>query len=119
MANTKTPVDQSADSITNGPAGLDIDVMTALNQIGVVRRMRIGFVVGSVLYDRDWFKFQVSLDHKARRWVIVKLNADDTYSVEFGRLVKKFYWAIEKQLDGVYADNLGEVIERLFVEVYS
>lgn len=119
MTNTRTPVDQSAESITNGAPGADIDVMTALNQIGVVVRMRIGFVVGSVLYARDWFKFQISLDHRPRRWVIVKLNADDTYSVEVGRLVKKFYWTIEKQLDDVYAENLGEVIERLFVEVYS
>lgn len=116
---TNTLVDQSADSIVQGPAGSPIDVMVTLGQIGVVTRMRIGYIVDSLMRAEDYLKFQISCDRRPRRWVIVKLERNDTYSIEVGRLRKKFYWTIEKQLEDVYADQLGEVIERLFVEVFS
>jgi hypothetical protein len=116
---TSTVVDQSADSIVNGPKGSPIDVMQTIDQIGLDVRMQIGYVVSSLMYAEDYIKFQISLDRRPRRWVIVKLDRSDTYSIEVGRLQKKFYWTIDKQLEGVYAEQLGEVIKRLFVEVYS
>lgn len=108
----------NTESILNGPSGKAIDVWSVLDQIGLTRRMRIGFVQSSLLRAADYIKFQVSCDGRRRRWVIVKLAADDTYSVEFGR-VRKFDWIIDKQIEGVYAGQLGEVIERYYVEVYS
>lgn len=117
MANTNTPL-RSDPSIVELPHGKDIDVMATLEQIGFWTRARIGFVVGSVLYDRSYFKFQISLDHKPRRWVVIKL-VGDLYTIEIGRLVKKFYWRVEKTLEGVGAEELSEVLERLFQEVYA
>lgn len=118
MTNTEM-VDQSTESIVRGPRGREIDVMQTLHQVGLQTRWRIGYVVSSLMYDRDYIKFQVSCGGRRRMWVIVKLAADDTYSIEVGRLQKKFYWRIEHQLHDVYGDQLSGIIEQLFVEVYS
>lgn len=116
---TNTLKDQTAQSIVSGAPGRKIAPMTVIDQIGITTRMRIGYIPSSLMYSKDYIKFQVSLDRKPRRWVIVKLDASDTYSIEFGRLVKKFYWTIDAQFEGIYGDALGAVIERVFEEVYS
>jgi hypothetical protein len=41
--------------------------------------------------------------------VIARLQPDDTYSVTFGR-IRGSKWKIDKELSGIYADNIGEVV---------
>jgi hypothetical protein len=106
-------------SIVAGPQGLPINVNRTIAQIGIVVRMRVGYVSDSLMYAEDYIKFQVSCAPKRRHWVIVKLDGGDTYSVEFGRLKNKFDWHIAAQVEGIYGDVLGEVIERLYQEVYA
>lgn len=109
----------NTESILSGPRGRAIALWATLDQIGLTRRMRIGFVQSSLMRAEDYIKFQVSCDGRRRRyWVIVKLEANDTYSVEFG-YSRRFDWIVARQIEGVYADQLGEVVERLYVEVYS
>lgn len=103
-------------SIVCGPPGRAINVSVALRQIGTVTLRRVGF--HDLMFDHDYVKFRVACDGCRKFWCIVKLAADDTYSIEFGRLVK-FDWRIAAQLEGVYGDVLGETIERLYQEVYE
>lgn len=42
--------------------------------------------------------------------VIIRLAASDTYTIVFGR-VRASKWKIDKTVDGIYADQLGEVIK--------
>lgn len=103
-------------TILTGSPGRAIDVNGTYRLIGHVRLARIG--CHDRMFDRDHVKFRVSCDGRRKYWVIVKLAADDTFAIEFGRLVK-FDWRIAAQAEGVYADRLGEIIEQLYQEVYA
>ena len=108
----------NTDTILAGPKGRSIHVQTALAQIGRMVLMRTGFQRDTLMYAEDYIKFMLSCHGRRRVWVIVKLDANDTYSVEFGRM-NRINWTVLAQLEGIYGDVLGEVIERMYVEVYS
>jgi hypothetical protein len=46
--------------------------------------------------------------------IIIKLDADDTYSIEIGRLVGRFDYAKRYEISTVYAGELAIVIDRAF-----
>jgi hypothetical protein len=110
--------DTETQSILHGPRGRAIDPALAIEQIGLMTRMRIGW--HNPMYDVDYVKGQVSCGGRRKFWLIVKLERNDTYSIEFGKLVRKsFDWHVAAQVEGVYADQLSETIERVYQEVYS
>lgn len=46
------------------------------------------------------------------RKVVITLEADDTYTIEIGRMVK-LDWKVARRVEGVFADALVEVIDSL------
>ncbi len=111
MTNTEV-----AQSILVGPAGRAIDVRQTLNSITRWTLARVGF--HDLMYSTDYLKFRVTCGGRRKFWCVVKLESNDTFSVEFGRL-RKFDWIVAAQLTHVYADVLGEVIENLYTDVYE
>lgn len=94
-----------------------------LDQIGRMTLMRMG--ARDVVYDdangQVWFRVGAGNPH---RKVIVVLRSDDTYAVEIGRLRRRRgdapQWVTEATAgidQGIYGDMIGEIIDRLFVEV--
>lgn len=101
------------ESITQEPKGRPIDISVAIGQhISRATRMSVGWQPGTVITAGDWFKVKVSRKY----WLIVKLNAQDTYDVEVGRLRKKdglpTYTPLQ-QAHGVYAEQLSATVRAL------
>lgn len=100
-----------------------IDAATAFQQINhgdTWRMARLGAHNRAHSEQSGYIQFDVTLGHKYR--VIVKLDADDTYAVEIGRLRKSSGSSIREyqvlsQVRGIYWDVLGEVIERACLKV--
>lgn len=98
------------------------DHRVTLAQIGRWRLLRIS--ARSVVHDdkRGGLWFRVGPDHPHRK-ILVVLRADDLYAVEVGRLDIVDWlptWISEgsEGVDqGLYADQLGEAIDRLMDEV--
>lgn len=109
---TNTP---ALTSILDTP-GRPMDSRVAFNQIGGARLYRLG--AKDFLYGPHFIKFRVTCSPRRSVGVIVKLELNDIYSVEFGKL-KQLDWVILDQQESVYSDCLGEVIERMYQEVYS
>ena len=57
----------------------------------------------------DGLKFNVQ-GKKFKGQVIIKLNVDDTYIILFGQLTKKG-WILREVYEGVYVDQLQELID--------
>ncbi len=49
----------------------------------------------------------------------MKLDASDTYSIEIGRLVGRFDYSKKAEREGVYADQLVEIIDRAFSRAFG
>jgi hypothetical protein len=99
-----------------------IDALTAFRQINhgdAWRMARLGAHNRMHSESNGYIEFDVTLGRKYR--VIVKLDADDTYAVEIGRLRKPRGSSIREyqvlsQVRGIYWDALGETIERAALE---
>jgi hypothetical protein len=98
----------------------EADHRVTVRQIGRMTLMRMG-ARDFVHDDRNgelWFRVGAGNPH---RKVSVVLRADDTYAIEIGKLKRRtFEWVTEATAgvdQGIYGDMIGEVIDRLFVEV--
>jgi hypothetical protein len=117
MEDTMTAQTAAAVSVVNELA-TQIDARTAFQQINygdAWRMARLGAHNRAYSEDCGYIQFDVTLGRKYR--VIVKLDADDTYAVEIGRLRKPRGSSIREyqvlsQVRGIYWDVLGETIER-------
>lgn len=100
-------VDQAEQSIVRQP-NRPADAAITLRQIGSM----VLASCGARDYLRDdtngYVKFRIG---NGRRWCIVALAADDTYSIEVGRL-RKFDWIIDLQEHGIYAEDLPAAVRR-------
>lgn len=100
------------ESIVNEARGRNIDVNLTLKQIGVATLMSVGAQMKTLTYDTDYVKFKVS----GRFWLVVKLNAADTFDIEVGRVRKvqglPTYEVIEQSKD-VPVENLSKVVREL------
>jgi hypothetical protein len=67
------------------------------------------------LYDETagYIQFDVELTKKLR--VVVKLQSDDSYAVEIGRIKLGKEYTVLEQHRGIYYDQLGELVERMVV----
>jgi len=85
------------------------------------RLIRLGCVNRAYSEDSGYIQFDTSgLGRKLR--VIVKLAADDTYSVEVGRIKRskgELSYVVLAQEHGHYADSMGAAIERMVLEHVS
>ena len=60
----------------------------------------------------DGLKFKTSGMVKWKGYVLIELDeARDLYNITFGR-VRKYEWKVDKKVEGVYADQLVEIIDR-------
>jgi len=55
--------------------------------------------------------FRIGRNSKGVNYVKITLNSMDTYDVEFGN-IRGMNYKIKKAVDGVYVDNLHDVIEK-------
>jgi hypothetical protein len=92
-------------SIVNDQRGRSINVRETLQQIGAPVLMSIGAHMRTLVYDVDYIKLKVS----RRFWMVVKLNGQDLYDVEIGRVVKGEYKVVEQVLN-VPVENLRSVV---------
>ena len=51
--------------------------------------------------------------------IIVTLDPSDTYSIQVGRLVRKFDWSVKGEAEGIDADNLTRMIDGLFSKAFG
>jgi hypothetical protein len=95
-----------------------IDAQEAFRQIRLGdswRLVRLG-ARDLIFSDADgYIQFDAKITNRKLR-VIVKLSADDTYAVEIGKMTRSLDYAVLSQMRGIYADNLGETVERMCVE---
>lgn len=104
----------ASESCLNGKPGRDMDHLTTYQQIGTWTLLELG--AKNRLYSTDYIQFDTAAK---RRRVIVKLDADDTYTVEIGRVVKVNYlptYQVISQLSGVYCDQLAEIVRNGVLE---
>jgi hypothetical protein len=82
------------------------------------RLVRLGCVNRAYSEESGYIQFDTSgLGRKLR--VIVKLAADDTYSVEVGRIKRRkgdLTYTVLAQEHGHYTDSMGPAVERLVLE---
>jgi hypothetical protein len=99
-------------SIMNEAEGRKISLSEAVRQIGIPTMMSVGWQPKTVISGGDWFRVKVS----RRYWLVIKLNAEDLYDVEVGRIRKKDglqeYSPIEQE-HNVSAGDLAKVVLRL------
>jgi hypothetical protein len=91
---------------TDGMVTRDADARTILNQIGTLTLMSLG--ARETVDLGCGVRFNVGRG-KSRK-AIVKLAANDTYSVEFVRLRRDFTAVSEFFAEDVYCDMLAEVL---------
>lgn len=96
--------------MTNTNSKSDMTVATEiLRQLGG-RRFLV--MTGSKNPRGDQNSLTVDLARNAARakWLTVTLQADDTYTVTFRRMIRKTYDVVTvKEFDGVYADQLQSI----------
>lgn len=86
---------------------------TIRSQIEIGVLMALG--ASDLTYWEDMFEFKARILPKASAQrarvmrVQIKLDSNDTYSIEVG-YVHKFDWVTHKHFDNVYADNLNQVL---------
>lgn len=115
-----TETSQLTSLINEAPTGIDARTAFAhLNHGDSWRLRRLG--AHDLLHDEraGYVQFDFNLTRKLR--VVVKLDADDTYAVELGRMRKPRggslpEYRVIKQVRGVYCDALGETVEEMCVE---
>lgn len=99
-------------SITQEAAGRQISPSVVLTQLGVLTLMSIGMRRSTLTAGGDYVKFKVSRKY----WMIVKLNASDTYDIEVGSVRKKNGLPEYKVIDqehGIYAEQLSAVVLKM------
>lgn len=109
------PRPASESVINNGRPGRSIDPVETYSQIGMWTLAELG--AKNKAYSKDYIQFDVTLVRSRR--VIVKLDANDTYSVEIGRMRKIDYlptYEVLSQVTDIYCDQLSEVIRRAVLE---
>jgi len=87
----------------------DMDVATTiLEQLGGAK---IAVMIGCKVFmkDEDTLSFKFKGNRKVNHCSI-KLNGNDTYNIEFGKIKKYSYKVIEK-IDDVYCDQLASTFE--------
>jgi hypothetical protein len=98
-----------------------MDVNTAFDHIrwgDALRMIRLGARNRAYSHDSGYIQFDTSGLGRTLR-VIVKLAADDTYSVEVGRITRRVEYVVLAQEHGHCADSMGAVIERMVLEHVS
>lgn len=94
-----------------------MDANTAFDHIrfgDVWRLVRLGARNRAYSHDSGYIQFDTSGLGRTLR-VIVKLAADDTYSVEVGRITRRVEYVVLAQEHGHYADSMGAAIERMVI----
>ena len=91
---------------TDGIATRDADARTILAQIGTLTLMSLG--AREIVNLGCGIRFNVGRG-KSRK-MIVKLAANDTYAVEVVRLRRDFTAVSEFHTDGIYCDQLAEIL---------
>lgn len=82
---------------------------TILDQLGGLRKIQAMTGAKNFLYDRASVQFKLPT-RSGPNYVKVTLDPDDTYTMEFGRIVQ-FEVRGKKQIDGLYADQLRSTFE--------
>jgi len=81
------------------------------SQIGIGNLM----AVGAREFQRDEsHTIMFKVGNKPYTKLIIKLEADDTYSVRYYRMSPKTYKAlVDEKVEGVYAENIGAVVRKM------
>jgi hypothetical protein len=96
------------------PTGIDVRVAYQhLNHGDSWRMARLGARDRMQDEQAGYIQFDVLITRRLR--VVVKLDADDTYAVEVGRM-RKLEYAVIRQVRGLTCEVLGEVVEEMVVE---
>jgi len=84
-----------------------MDAATTLRQIGTMNLMACG--AREYLIDGNTLRMKVL---NGRRWVLVTLNAEDTYDVKLIRVKSRPSYEVVtvKEIDGVYCDGIGQAV---------
>lgn len=94
-----------------------IDAQETFRQVNLGdswRMARLGAWDCMYAEDSGYVQFDIKLTRKLR--VVIKLLGDDTYGVEVGRMKRNLDYVVLDQVRGIYADQLGETVERMCVE---
>ena len=88
------------------------DMTVATTILGQLGGQRFIAMTGArnIVGDVKLLSFKLPTRGKNPNVVVITLNAQDTYDIEFGRL-RKFSYTILDQVKSVYADSLRAVFE--------
>jgi hypothetical protein len=72
---------------------------------------------------KDYVLLKNGIQFKVKGWhnqskIIIKLNGNDTYDIEYGR-ISKLNWITMEKVDDVYNENLVMCIDRLIKTQYT
>jgi hypothetical protein len=99
-------------------ASTRIDAQEAIRQLRIGdswRLVRLAAVNICFSKSDGYVQFDAKITTKKLR-VVIKLQGDDTYAVEIGRMKRSLDYVVLDQVRGIYADQLGETVERMCVE---
>jgi len=111
MTETVTP-------LAAGAPGRDLDLNTMLRQVDQWTWMRMGVHANSLGWAVASDYAHHRLPGRPGQRLTVKLAADDTYSLEVGRM-RKLTYTVLAQRHGVTADQLAATLEELYSTLHS
>jgi hypothetical protein len=120
MENTTTTETKTDNAVTYGyRAEMSRTIIAQISDLDFWARARWGVKEMILLAGREDATVGVQFNCTKRIKIIVKLDADDTYSIEIGRLVGRFDYTKRAERDGVYAEQLVKVIDAEFSRAFG
>lgn len=115
-----TPTAPRYSAVIQDEPAAEIDAATAFAQIGNRRMYALG--ARDRMHAERYAQFDATLFGRRKLRVIITITPADTYSVEIGRVGtgrRLGQWTSLKVVRDVYADALGEIIERAVEQQWS
>ena len=83
-----------------------------LRQINGVTLMAVGAREKTILTDGK-LSFRITISRNVRHYIVVELTAADDYTVQLKRVKRDGTLMVEMQADGIYCDEISEVVYRM------
>lgn len=113
------PMPDTTTTILRDPAGRPLDLAALLASANRWTWMRLGVHANG----RDWLcgpdYARHHLPGRYRAGLVVRLAADDTYSLEIGRTTRALDWKVLAQMRGVHIGQLAAALDALYLAAFD